>query len=252
MDSVSRPARTPDSTTLIAGTMDGLQNQITGCRLCPRLVEWRERVASEKVRRFQDQEYWGKPVPSFGDREGRLLIVGLAPAAHGANRTGRMFTGDESGVFLYRALHKAGFASQPVSTNRNDGLALKDCYISAVLHCAPPGNKPLPEEIRNCRDYLAREIGLLGNIQVVAALGRIAFDHTLAVFEAANATSPGSREPHRNRPRFGHGVECNLGPGVTLIASFHPSQQNTFTGKLTEAMFDMIFSRARALLAEDS
>jgi uracil-DNA glycosylase family 4 len=210
-------------------------------------VEWRELVAIEKVRRFQDQEYWGKAVPSFGDPNARLLVLGLAPAAHGGNRTGRMFTGDSSGDWLYRALYRAGFASQPGSTGKHDGLTLKDCYISAAVHCAPPGNKPLPQEIRNCRGYLIREVQCLTRLRVVVALGRLAFDAAIAVMGAAPADGAGvaARTP---RPRFSHGAICELARGLSLIASYHPSQQNTFTGKLTEPMFDAVFSEARSLL----
>ncbi|HXG64560.1 MAG TPA: uracil-DNA glycosylase [Blastocatellia bacterium] len=225
-----------------AAAVAALQNEIVACRLCPRLVEWRESVAREKVKRFHNQDYWGKPVPSFGDPDARLLIVGLAPAAHGANRTGRMFTGDGSGQWLYRALHRAGFANQPVAIDVHDGLTLRDCYITAVAHCAPPDNKPLPEEIRNCRDYLLREIGLLKQVRVVVALGQIAF--------AAALKSFGLAEDAR-KPKFAHGAEVSLRGGITLIGSYHPSQQNTFTGRLTEPMLDNIFNRARELLADE-
>ena len=223
------------------------QSEIENCRLCPRLVEWRELVAREKVRRFADQEYWGKGVPSFGDPKARLLILGLAPAAHGANRTGRMFTGDSSGNWLYRALYRAGFANQPFSHGKGDGLTLRDCYISAVVHCAPPGNKPLPEEIKNCRDYVAREIKCLTQLKVVVALGRIAFDAAIALI-GRPAAGESEAKPRAKRPPFSHGATAELQGGITLIASYHPSQQNTFTGKLTEAMLDSIFSLARSKL----
>jgi len=219
-----------------------LQDQIITCRLCPRLVEWRESVAHEKVRRFADQEYWGKPVPSFGDPNARLLVIGLAPAAHGGNRTGRIFTGDRSGDWLFRALNKAGFANQPVSVNREDGLRLRDCYVTAAVRCAPPQNKPLPAEISNCRPYLLRELDLLKRVGVIVALGRLAFDASIA--------SAGSAAGYKTRPQFGHAAECELSRGITLIASFHPSQQNTFTGRLTEPMFDRVFSRARELVEQ--
>src|ERR1044071_229814 len=222
-----------------------LQDEITNCFKCPRLVEWRERVAKEKVRRFADEVYWGRPLPSFGDPMARLLIVGLAPAAHGGNRTGRMFTGDRSGDWLYRALYRAGFANQPTSVHRGDGLALKDCYITAVIHCAPPDNKPLPDEISNCRPYLLREIELLKRVRVVVALGRLAFDTAIASFGLEMQAQSIRRTA---RPKFAHGAECRLQNGATLIASFHPSQQNTFTGRLTEPMLDHIFTRARELL----
>jgi len=217
-----------------------LQSRIITCELCPRLVEWRETVAREKVRRFADQEYWGKPVPSFGDPHARLLVLGLAPAAQGGNRTGRIFTGDRSGDWLFRALYKAEFANQPTSAHRNDGLRLKDCYVTAAVRCAPPANKPLPEETANCRPYLLQEIALLRDMRVIVALGRFAFDAAIA--------SIGLTEESKGRPKFKHAAEAKLASGVTLIASFHPSQQNTFTGKLTEPMFDRIFERARNVI----
>lgn len=221
-------------------SVTSLQNRIITCRLCPRLVEWREMVARERVRRFADQEYWGKPVPSFGDSKARLLVIGLAPAAHGGNRTGRIFTGDRSGDWLFRALHKAGFANQPESVNRSDGLRLRDCYVTAAVRCAPPQNKPLPKEIANCRPYLLRELELLKRVRVIVALGRLAFDAALG--------SVGFDEAPTRRPSFGHAAECTLSQSITLIASFHPSQQNTFTGRLTEPMFDRVFSRAREIV----
>ncbi|HSE38190.1 MAG TPA: uracil-DNA glycosylase [Blastocatellia bacterium] len=217
-----------------------LQDQIITCHLCPRLVEWREKIAREKVRRFADQEYWGKPVPSFGDPRARLLVLGLAPAAHGGNRTGRIFTGDRSGDWLFRALHKAGFANQPTSVARDDGLRLRDCYVTAAVRCAPPQNKPLPEENANCRPYLRREFELLERVTVIIALGRFAFDATIA--------SVGLAEQPSRRPEFRHAAAVRLAGGITLIASFHPSQQNTFTGKLTEPMFDRVFTRARKII----
>lgn len=218
-----------------------LQGEIINCFLCPRLVEWRERVAKEKVRRFADEVYWGRPLPSFGDPMARLLVVGLAPAAHGGNRTGRMFTGDRSGDWLYRALYRAGFANQPTSVHRGDGLALKDCYITAVIHCAPPDNKPLPDEVANCRPYLLCEFDLLKRARVVVALGRIAFDAVIASI---------GLEDKPAKPKFSHGAECRLKGGNMLIASFHPSQQNTFTGKLTETMLDQIFTRANQVIED--
>ena len=208
--------------------------------MCPRLVEWREKVAKEKVRRFADQKYWGKPVPSFGDPRARLLVIGLAPAAHGGNRTGRIFTGDRSGDWLFRALHKAGFANQPQSIDRNDGLKLKDCYVTAAVRCAPPENKPAPNETASCRPYLLREVELLTRLRVIVALGRFAFDAAIA--------SVGLSEDESKRPQFKHGTECLLKRNIRLIASFHPSQQNTFTGKLNEPMFDRIFNRARNVI----
>jgi uracil-DNA glycosylase len=221
-------------------SLASLQDRIMTCRLCPRLVEWRENVAREKVRRFADQEYWGKPVPSFGDPKARLLVIGLAPAAHGGNRTGRIFTGDRSGDWLFRALHKARFANQPASVNREDGLNLRDCYVTAAVRCAPPQNKPLPTEIANCRPYLLRELELLESVRVIVALGRLAFDAAMA--------SAGLQEGYKRRPRFAHAAECKLSGGIALIASFHPSQQNTFTGRLTEPMFNLVFSRAREII----
>jgi uracil-DNA glycosylase len=217
-----------------------LQDQIINCGLCPRLVQWREKVAREKVRRFADQDYWGKPIPGFGDPRARLLVLGLAPAAHGGNRTGRVFTGDRSGDWLFRALHKAGFANQPTSVDRKDGLRLRDCYVTAAVRCAPPQNKPLPQENANCRPYLLRELELLRRVRVIVALGRFAFDAAMA--------SIGLSETLSRRPEFKHAAEIRLAGGVTLVASFHPSQQNTFTGKLTEPMFDGVFTRARNII----
>jgi uracil-DNA glycosylase len=218
---------------------DRLKDLVCECTLCPRLVKWREHVARVRVARFQDQEYWGRAVPSLGAARARLLIVGLAPAAHGGNRTGRIFTGDRSGDWLYRALHRFGFANQPNSTGRDDGLKLIDCYITAVLHCAPPLNRPEASEIANCRPYLVREWELLRQVRVIVALGKLAFDSVWSL-----ATS----QERRKRPAFSHGLEVALDPRRTLIASFHPSQQNTFTGRLTEPMFDRIFRRCRRLL----
>ena len=221
-----------------------LQNSIVGCELCPRLVRWRRKVAEEKTARFSGQEYWGRPVPAFGDAKARLLVVGLAPAAHGANRTGRMFTGDRSGEWLYRALHRFGFSDRPVSLSRQDGLELRDCCISAALRCAPPLNKPSRDELLRCRPYLVEELRLLTRAVVVVGLGRIAFDSVVDALRSLDAFAG------RGRPRFGHGVEVPVSGGRTLIASYHPSQQNTFTGKLTEKMFDAVFRRARELLKE--
>jgi uracil-DNA glycosylase family 4 len=222
--------------------LTNLQKQVITCTQCPRLVAWREQTAREKVKRFAEDEYWGKPIPSFGDPNARLLIVGLAPAAHGGNRTGRMFTGDRSGDWLFRALHKAGFANQPNSLHRDDDLKLTDCYITATLRCAPPQNKPAPEEIANCRPYLLREIQFLKTVRVILGLGKIGFDNALSAFSEVYdlVLSP--------RPKFGHGMEYALNSHLILLGTFHPSQQNTFTGKLTEAMFDRIFRRVRQLL----
>jgi uracil-DNA glycosylase family 4 len=223
-----------------------LHTTITACHACPRLVKWREDVAHTKVARFSTEKYWGKAIPGFGDPDARLLIVGLAPAAHGANRTGRMFTGDRSGDWLYRALHKAGFASQPESISRNDGLRLTDCYITASARCAPPQNKLLPKELKNCRPFLLKELELLVNVRVVIALGKVAADTIFDTFRASGRTAM------TKRPAFGHGIQCALNERQTLITSFHPSQQNTFTGKLTESMFDEIFSKAKSCLIEKS
>ncbi len=219
-----------------------LHREIIACRRCPRLVAWREGIAREKTKRFAAEEYWGKPVPSFGDFNARLLIVGLAPAAHGGNRTGRTFTGDRSGEWLYRALYKAGFANQPVSQHRDDGLQLHDCLITAPLRCAPPQNKPTADELANCRRFLLQEITLLKRVRVVIALGKIAFDTALSVFGEVYGID------HSPKPKFAHRAEVRLSGKITLLASFHPSQQNTFTGRLTEAMFDAVFRRARQLL----
>ena len=220
-----------------------LQDRVVNCVQCPRLVEWREQVAREKVRRFAGEDYWGRPVPSLGAGDARLLVVGLAPAAHGGNRTGRIFTGDRSGDWLYRALFRAGFANQPTSAHRLDGLRLQDCYITAVIHCAPPANKPLPEEVRSCNAFFLQELELLRSVRVIVALGRIAFDASVAAIGLTDAAQSGKR-----KPEFKHGSEISVSGNRRLIASFHPSQQNTFTGKLTEAMLDAVFARARKLI----
>lgn len=221
-----------------------LQRRIVQCRQCPRLVRWRERVAREKKREFRNWEYWGKPVPPLGDPRARLLIVGLAPAAHGGNRTGRMFTGDSSGNWLFAALHKFGFANQAESTSRDDGLRLRDCYITAAARCAPPANKPTSAELDRCRPYLAQEIALLTRVRVVVTLGRIAHEAWL------KAAGWWSRLAPSARPRFAHGVESVLPDGTILIASYHPSRQNTNTGKLTHVMWEGIFRRARQVVGD--
>lgn len=218
-----------------------LCEDMTHCRRCPRLVAWRETVAEVKVKRFNHELYWGRPVPGMGDPNAKVLIIGLAPAAHGGNRTGRVFTGDRSGDWLYRALYKAGFANQPHSVNLSDGLHLKNCYITATAHCAPPENKLLPSEVLNCRPYLVNELALLKNVQVVIALGKIAWDAILR--EPCFAHPKGTP-----KPKFGHGLIYELESGIQLIGSYHPSQQNTFTGKLTEPMFDSVFASANKLL----
>lgn len=230
------------NTSKTANQLQSLQRTVITCTKCPRLVHWREKVAREKVPRFKDWNYWGKPVPSFGDPNARLLIIGLAPAAHGGNRTGRMFTGDRSGDWLYRALYKFGFANQAASVSRDDGLKLKDCYITASLRCAPPQNKPLPHELTNCRPYLLEELQLLKNVHVIVALGKVAFDVTVDAFRELGWTEI------LRRPQFAHGIELKLNDEIRLISSYHPSQQNTFTGKLTEAMFNAIFRKAKNLL----
>jgi uracil-DNA glycosylase len=218
-----------------------LESTITACRLCPRLVAWREEVAREKRRAYRDEDYWGKPVPGFGDPAARVLIVGLAPGAHGANRTGRMFTGDSSGDFLYAALHRAGFASQPASRGRDDGLTLTDAYISAACRCAPPDNKPAPDELAACQHFLAAEITLLRDIQVVVALGRIAFDAILRVYAD-------QAQPILPQPLFAHNAVASLGDGLMLVTSYHPSRQNTQTGRLTTGMFDDVWSNVPRFL----
>ncbi len=220
-----------------------LEAKVMACERCRRLREWCTFVAQTKKLAYRDQEYWGRPLPSFGDPQARLLVVGLAPAAHGGNRTGRMFTGDRSGDFLFRALYETGFANQPGSRSRDDGLALADAYITAVLRCAPPANKPLPGEILNCREYLEGEIRLLERVQVVVALGRIAFDKYLATLKTM-----GRRQGPLALP-FAHNREHVLGPGLPLlVSSYHPSQQNTSTGKLTARMLKDVFLRARRRL----
>jgi uracil-DNA glycosylase family 4 len=217
-----------------------LTAEIVDCRRCPRLVEWRERVAREKVLRFRDENYWGRPVPGFGDPDARILIVGLAPAAHGGNRTGRVFTGDASGDFLFAAMHALGLASQPVSRRAADGLTLRAAYVAAAVRCAPPANKPLPSERDNCAPYLARELRLLDRVRVLVALGAYGWD---AAFRAIATTTGDDSRP---RPRFGHGALATAG-GYTVVGSYHPSQQNTFTGRLTQAMLRDVLARAGEL-----
>ncbi len=217
-------------------TLDELNAEIVSCRKCPRLVEWREKVARTKRKAYTHQEYWGKPVPGFGDPHARVLVVGLAPGAHGSNRTGRQFTGDASGDFLYPALFRAGFASQPDAVSRNDGLTLTDMYITASGRCAPPQNKPALQELENCRPFLQREIQIL-QPKVIVCLGRIAFDRVLRLYCARNPAW-----------RFAHGAVFRLDTGPWLVCSYHPSQQNTRTGKLTVAMFDALWARVKNLL----
>ena len=215
-----------------------LRGELVRCRRCPRLVEWREKVAREKRAAFREDEYWGRPVPGFGDFAAGVLVVGLAPAAHGANRTGRMFTGDRAGDWLYRAMHRAGFANQPLSWDRDDGLELSGAYVTAGVRCAPPKNRPTTAERDRCAPFLRRELDLLWpNLHTIVALGGFAFNVILGMLAERGLPIP------RPRPRFGHGVEVDLGP-VTVLASYHPSQQNTFTGRLTEPMLDAVWSRA--------
>ncbi len=216
--------------------MASLSAEIVACRLCPRLVAWREQVASEKRASFADQVYWGRAVPGFGDPSARIAVVGLAPAAHGANRTGRVFTGDRSGDWLFAAMYRAGLANQPTSVSADDGLRLSDAYISAAVRCAPPQNKPTPEERTTCLPYLRRELALLGDVRVILVLGQFAYQ----VIAGELALRP--------RPKFGHGVEAVSPDGRVVLCSYHPSQQNTFTGTLTEPMFDAVFARALELV----
>lgn len=226
----------------MSSKLDAITAELLTCRKCPRLVEWRERVACDKRRAYREWDYWGKPVPGFGDPQARLVVVGLAPGAHGSNRIGRMFTGDASGEFLYAALFRAGFASQPISHHRDDGLKLNDIYITAVCRCAPPANKPAPQEIANCQPYLVREMELL-KPQVIVALGRIAFDALKSILHASASLA------------FSHGAvyqlktdNCLLPTAHWLLSSYHPSRQNTQTGRLTVAMFDQVWVKARQLL----
>ncbi|HXD09424.1 MAG TPA: uracil-DNA glycosylase [Anaerolineales bacterium] len=216
--------------------LEQLNKEIIACRKCPRLVAWREEVARVKRKAYKDQEYWGRPVPGFGDPRARVLVVGLAPGAHGSNRTGRNFTGDASGGFLYPALYRAGFANQALAESRGDGLILKDLYITSSGRCAPPDNKPSPEELNNCQPYLEREINIL-KPKVIVCLGRIAFERVLRIYSARNPAW-----------KFGHGASYQLPAGNWILCSYHPSQQNTLTGKLTVAMFDDIWKRAKDLL----
>ena len=216
-----------------------LTAEIVECRHCPRLVEWRERVAREKVLRFRDETYWGRPLPGFGDPDARILLLGLAPAAHGGNRTGRVFTGDASGDFLWAALHAVGLADRPSSRRADDGLTLTDAYIAAAVRCAPPLNKPTNDERDTCAPFLEREIALLGRLDVVVALGQFGWD---AAIRAIASLGHGLRP----KPRFGHGAEVTIGP-YRLLGSYHPSQQNTFTGRLTAQMFRDIMERACVL-----
>jgi uracil-DNA glycosylase len=220
-----------------ASTLAGIERDVEACRICPRLVAWRELVAVQKRAAFADQPYWGKPIAGFGDPLARVLVIGLAPAAHGGNRTGRIFTGDRSGDFLFAALHRAGLADQPTSVARGDGFRLRGAFVTAVVRCAPPANRPTPAERDACLPYLTREIEALPRLRVLLALGAFAWDGALRALEAAGHATP------RPRPRFGHAAEARVGPFL-LLGSFHPSQQNTFTGRLTPAMLEDVLARA--------
>ncbi len=221
-----------------------LQHTISDCTLCPRLTTYRRKVAKEKVKRFMDWDYWGRPIPGFGDPKAQLYVLGLAPAAHGGNRTGRVFTGDRSGDWLYEALHAFGFANQSESVHRNDGLKLKNCYVAAAVRCAPPANKPTKEEFETCRPFVLEELGLLRHIQVVVALGKIAFDEYLRTCQSMGIAIPSPR------PKFSHEAEYVLPRKVILLGSYHPSQQNTFTGTLTRSMFHSVFRRAKKIIEQ--
>jgi uracil-DNA glycosylase family 4 len=223
-----------------SGELTALEARVVTCRRCPRLVSWREQVAREKRAAFATEEYWGRPVPGFGDPDAGVFVLGLAPAAHGGNRTGRVFTGDRSGDWLFAALHRTGFANQPTSTHRDDGLRLRDCWIAAAVRCAPPANRPTPTERDNCLPYAAQELELLGQVRVIVCLGAFAWDAALRLAAMRGAPAP------RPRPRFGHGAEAPAGD-LLLLGCFHPSQQNTFTGKLTAGMLDAVFARAAEL-----
>jgi uracil-DNA glycosylase family 4 len=216
-----------------------IEQQVVSCRACPRLVEWREQIGRDKRRAYMDWDYWARGVPGFGDPAARLLILGLAPAAHGANRTGRVFTGDRSGDWLFAALHRAGFASQPTSTHMSDGLALTDVWVTASVKCAPPDNKPLPAERDACFPFAVAELAALPNLRAMVCLGKFAWDNALRLLRSAGYTVP------QPAPVFGHAAQACIEPGLTLIGSYHPSQQNTFTGRLTEPMLDAVFTAAR-------
>ena len=225
-----------------SSALAAIEREVIGCRACPRLVEWRERVARDKIARFADQHYWGRPVPGFGDPNASVLVLGLAPAAHGGNRTGRIFTGDRSGDFLYASMHRVGLANQPTSEYRGDGLELTGVYVAAVNRCAPPANKPSPEERDRCLPFLGREIEALERLRVIVALGAYAWDGGLRALAALGHIA-------RPKPPFGHAAETAVGP-YTLLGCYHPSQQNTFTGKLTMPMIDAVLERAASLARE--
>ncbi len=228
-------------------TISQIQDHQAQCARCQRLVEWREAAAANPPLRFRGESYWAHAVPSLGEEKARMLIVGLAPAAHGANRTGRMFTGDKSGDWLFRSMFRSGFCTQPTSATKNDGLELRDCYIAAAAHCAPPGNKPLPEELRNCRPYLLEELRELRELRVVLGLGKIGFDAAFDALREVGFTTL------KTRPKFGHGAKFEVGETARgaklwLLGTYHPSQQNTFTGRLTQPMLDAVFAAAREIL----
>ena len=241
---MSSPVRQPATIGAPVNRLTDFHSRVTACRACPRLVAHREAVAREPPRRFRGFEYWARPVPSFGDEGFRLLIVGLAPAAHGANRTGRMFTGDRSGEWLYEALHRFGFSSAPYSPHAGDGLRLLHTTVTAAIHCAPPGNRPTAEELTACQPFLEEEIRQAVGLRVVLALGSIAFRTVLRTWKALGRKVP------TPAPRFGHGAAARIAPGTHLLASYHPSQQNTFTGRLTRPMFHEVFATARDLCRE--
>lgn len=225
----------------MSDTFDILNSKLITCRKCPRMVTWREEAAQTKRKAYQDQDYWGKPVPGFGDPQAKIMIVGLAPGAHGSNRTGRMFTGDASGDFLYPALHRAGFANQPTADHIGDGLELKDVFITAICRCVPPKNRPYVAEIKNCLPWLEAEINLLDNLQGFVALGRIAFEGIIRMYKLQEEDLPSMD--------FGHNRLYELGSGLPwLLSSYHPSQQNTLTGRLTEEMFDAVWTRAKEVI----
>jgi uracil-DNA glycosylase len=227
-----------------ASALEALEAEVVDCRACPRLVAWREQVARERRASFSHEEYWGRPVPGFGDPRARVLVFGLAPAAHGGNRTGRVFTGDRSGDWLFGAMHRAGLANQPTSTHLGDGLELHDAWIAAAVRCAPPANRPTPQERDACLPWTVRELELIPTIRLIVCLGGFAWDAALRLRAAAGLANP------RPRPRFGHDVLFDSGDHLPLLGCFHPSQQNTFTGKLTEGMMEAVFARARALVRD--
>ena len=230
--SAAQPARSSSK----PGALEALEQCIVACRRCPRLVEWREQVAREKRAAFRNERYWGKPLPGFGDAGARVYVLGLAPTAHGGNRTGRVFTGDRSADWLFASMHRTGFANQPNSDNVGDGLRLDGAFVTAAVRCAPPANKPLPSERDNCLPYARAELALLEGVRAIVCLGGFAWDAACRVLEV-----------ERPRPRFGHGAEHALPDGRTILGCYHPSQQNTFTGRLTEEMIDAVFARAREL-----